>query len=186
MGESDKAKATSAEPRGKFRENVDAFAIAILMAVLMKFFALEAYQIPTSSMQPTMMGHKATGVFDRIIVDKIRYEIFEPQRWDIAVFRYPIRRKQNYVKRIVGLPGDRIRLVDGDLMVNDKPIDESFGPIHDHDTTVETIVPADHYFVLGDNRPISCDSREFGLVKAELLRGKVRVRFWPLGRFGVF
>lgn len=109
------AGTTTAPKKGRFRENVDAFAIAILMAILMKYFAIEAYQIPTSSMQPTMMGHKETGVFDRIIVDKLRYEIVEPSRWDIVVFRYPIRIKQNYVKRLVGMPGDKLRIAGGNV-----------------------------------------------------------------------
>ncbi len=109
------ASATKTKSKHRFRENVDAFAIAILMAVLFKFFAIEAYQIPTSSMQPTMMGSKAAGVFDRILVDKTRYMLAEPKRWDIAVFRYPIRERQNYVKRIVGMPNDRLRVAGGNI-----------------------------------------------------------------------
>ncbi len=105
-------KSKSSKP---IRDNLEAFSIAILMAVLFKFFAIEAYQIPTSSMQPTMMGSTAAGVYDRILVDKIRYEIFEPERWDIAVFRYPLRVKQNYVKRIVGVPGDHLRIAGGNV-----------------------------------------------------------------------
>ncbi len=101
--------------KGKVREQIDAFAIAILMAVLMKYFAIEAYQIPTSSMQPTMMGSKSAGVYDRILVDKSRYLFFEPDRWDIAVFRYPIRVQQSYVKRIAGMPNDRLRIAGGNL-----------------------------------------------------------------------
>lgn len=97
------------------RENLDAFGIAILVAVLFKYFAIEAYQIPTSSMQPTMMGSSSAQVFDRILVDKSRYEFSEPARWDITVFRYPIRRSQNYVKRLVGLPGDRLHIAGGNV-----------------------------------------------------------------------
>lgn len=101
--------------KGRIREQIDAFAIAILMAVLMKYFAIEAYQIPTSSMQPTMMGSKSSGVYDRILVDKARYLFFEPQRWEIAVFRYPIRIQQSYVKRIAGLPDETLRIAGGNL-----------------------------------------------------------------------
>lgn len=99
----------------KIRDNIDALAIAVLMAVLMKYFAIEAYEIPTSSMQPTMMGSEVAGVYDRILVDKSRYVLTDPKRWDIAVFRYPLRKTQNYVKRIVGMPGDRIRIGGGNL-----------------------------------------------------------------------
>ena len=99
----------------KIRENIDALAIAILMAVLMKYFAIEAYQIPTSSMQPTMMGSKEASVYDRIIVDKSSFLWRDPQRWEIAVFRYPIRLVQNYVKRIVGIGGDRLHIAGGNV-----------------------------------------------------------------------
>ncbi|MEY2979849.1 MAG: Signal peptidase [Planctomycetota bacterium] len=101
----------------KIRENIDALAIAVLMAVLMKYFAIEAYQIPTSSMQPVMMGSKAAGVYDRILVDKSRYILpwNEPERWDVAVFRYPLRRNQPYVKRVVGLPGETLRIAGGNV-----------------------------------------------------------------------
>jgi signal peptidase I len=109
------AAAGRARPRRPWRENLEAFGVAILMAVLLKPMIIEAYQIPTPSMQPTLMGSRAAGVHDRILVDKIRYEIFEPKRWDIVVFRYPIRRNQNYVKRIVGVPGDRLRVSGGNL-----------------------------------------------------------------------
>lgn len=102
-------------PRRPARDLLEGLGIALLMAVFFKYFAIEAYQIPTSSMQPTMMGSSAAGVYDRLIVDKFRYAMFEPQRWDIAVFKYPIRENQNYVKRIVGMPGDRLKITGGNI-----------------------------------------------------------------------
>ena len=110
---------SEASPKGRhrIRENIDALAIAVLMAVLMKYFAIEAHQIPTSSMQPTMMGSKVAGIYDRILVDKSRYLLTEPKRFDIAVFHYPIRKSQNYVKRIVGMPGDVLRIGGGNIYV---------------------------------------------------------------------
>lgn len=110
-----KPPGTPSKPRRPWRDNLEAFSIAILLAVLAKPMILEAYQIPTPSMQPTMMGSPAAGVYDRILVDKARYLAFEPKRWDIAVFRYPIRLNQNYVKRIVGMPGDRLRIAGGNI-----------------------------------------------------------------------
>ncbi|MDP6928496.1 MAG: signal peptidase I, partial [Planctomycetota bacterium] len=89
-----------AKPKRPWRDNLEAIGIAILIAVLLKPLVIEAYQIPTPSMQPTMMGSKAAGVHDRLLVDKMRYAFTEPKRFDIAVFRYPVRRNQNYVKRI--------------------------------------------------------------------------------------
>lgn len=106
--------------RGKIRDNLEAFGIAILAAVLLKYFAIEAYQIPTSSMQPTLMGSVEAGVHDRILVDKLRYSFTEPKRWDVVVFRYPLQQNQNYVKRLVGTPGDRIRILGGNLYLVDE------------------------------------------------------------------
>ena len=82
------------------RDNIEAIAFAIVLALVLKFFALEAYQIPTSSMQPTLMGSAVAGVNDRILVGKIRYTFLAPKRLDIAVFRYPLKSDQNCVKRI--------------------------------------------------------------------------------------
>lgn len=100
---------------GPVRSNLEAFGVAILAAVLLKWFCLEAYQIPTSSMQPTLMGDNASGVKDRILVDKLLQTFREPQRWDITVFRYPLQKNQNYVKRIVGMPGDHLKIAGGNI-----------------------------------------------------------------------
>lgn len=106
---------------GPVRDQLEAFGVAILAAVLLKWFCLEAYQIPTSSMQPTLMGSNEAGVYDRILVDKIAPLWREPQRWDVTVFGYPLQKNQNYVKRLVGLPGDRLAIRGGNLyLVEDK------------------------------------------------------------------
>lgn len=98
---------------GPVRQNLEAFGVAILAAVLLKWFCIEAFQIPTSSMQPTLMG--GAGVFDRILVDKILPLMREPKRWDITVFKYPLQKNQNYVKRIGGMPNDRLTIAGGNL-----------------------------------------------------------------------
>lgn len=98
---------------GPVRTQLEAFGTAILAAVLLKWFCIEAFQIPTSSMQPTLMG--GAGVSDRIIVNKMLQLIREPQRWDITVFGYPLQKNQNYVKRIVGMPNDRLKIAGGDV-----------------------------------------------------------------------
>lgn len=100
---------------GPVRTNLEAFGVAILAAVLLKWFCIEAYVIPTSSMQPTLMGDNNAGVFDRILVDKAAATVREPQRWDITVFKYPLQKNQNYVKRLVGMPGDRLTIGGGNL-----------------------------------------------------------------------
>lgn len=109
------AKAKKVHTVGPIRQNLEAFGVAILAAVLLKWFCLEAYQIPTSSMQPTLMGSSEAGVFDRILVDKLVQTVREPQRWDITVFKYPLQKNQNYVKRIVGMPNDRLTIAGGNV-----------------------------------------------------------------------
>ena len=100
---------------GPIRVNLEAFGVAILAAVLLKWFCLEAYQIPTSSMQPTLMGDQSAEVFDRILVNKLLQTFREPERWDITVFRYPLQKNQNYVKRIVGMPNDHLHIAGGNI-----------------------------------------------------------------------
>lgn len=100
---------------GPVRVNLEAFGVAILAAVLLKWFCIEAFQIPTSSMQPTLMGDEPSAVYDRILVDKLLPTIREPKRWDITVFKYPLQKNQNYVKRIGGMPGDRLMIAGGNL-----------------------------------------------------------------------
>lgn len=98
------------------RDNIEAAAMAILMAVGLKYFLIEAFEIPTPSMQPALMGSKEAGIHDRILVNKAAYLLRQPpRRWDIAVFHYPHNQSQNYVKRIVGLPGERLKIVQGDI-----------------------------------------------------------------------
>ena len=86
----------------------------------------------------------------------------------------------------VSLERERVAVVDGSVLINGKELAIDFELNGDHASMHEVIVPANHFFVLGDNRPVSCDSREFGLVQGELLKGKVRVRFWPLDRLELF
>jgi signal peptidase I len=97
------------------RDNIEAFAVAVIMAVMLKYFVLEAYQIPTGSMQPTLMGNVETGIFDRVLVDKLSYHFREPERWEVATFKYPLDRSKNFIKRIAGMPGEQLRIAHGDL-----------------------------------------------------------------------
>ena len=106
---------TNTTGRGPIRNFLESIGMAVLMAVLLKYFAIEAYVIPTPSMQPTLMGSPAAGETDRILVDKSYFLFHEPKRWDIAVFRYPVRQMQSYVKRIVGIGGDRLKVANGNL-----------------------------------------------------------------------
>jgi signal peptidase I len=97
------------------RENIEALTMAIIMAVMLKYFIVEAYKIPTGSMQPTLLGNEDTGIYDRIIVDKLSYHFRDPERFEVAVFKYPLDRSKNFIKRICGMPGEHFQVSDGDL-----------------------------------------------------------------------
>jgi len=89
--------------------------MAIVMAVMLKYFLVEAYKIPTGSMQPTLMGNADTEIFDRILVDKLSYHFRDPERFEVAVFKYPLDRSKSFIKRIVGMPGEDLTIRNGDL-----------------------------------------------------------------------
>ena len=123
---------------------------------------------------------------DRILVDHFSYLFAPVQRGDVVILRYPLDPSLDYIKRVVGLPGDHILLEDGELRVNGVPVKEPYleGAAVDPYTHMNVVVRDGHYFVLGDNRMRSSDSREFGQVPHDYLRGKVQVRVWPPSRLG--
>lgn len=103
-----------------WRDNIEAIAISIITIVLFKYFVLEAYKIPTGSMQPTLMGNAETGIYDRVIVDKLSYHFRDPERFEIAVFKYPLDSSKNFIKRIIGMPEEELSLRGGDPWIRPK------------------------------------------------------------------
>ncbi len=152
----------------------------VVVALMIHAFAIQISVVRGHSMEPCLEDG------DRLVVDRLTYTFADVSRFDVIVLGNPSDPRVDYVKRVVGVPGDHVVLHNGRLSVNGKLMPERFGPIHDHCTMQEVVVPPGSFFVLGDNRPISCDSRVFGLVPADLVRGKVRVRFWPPERVAVF
>jgi len=98
-----------------WRSNVEAFTMAIVMAVLFKGFVVDVYKIPTGSMQPTLIGDERSGIYDRILVDSLSYTFRDPERWEVAVFRFPLDRSKHYVKRVVGIGPEELRIRGGDV-----------------------------------------------------------------------
>jgi signal peptidase I len=103
--------------RHRWRENVEALTMAIVVALLFKYFVLEISKIPSGSMQPTLMGNPETGVFDRTLVDKLSFRFRDPRRFEIVVFKHPLERSRIMVKRLVGMPGEELRIEHGDLWI---------------------------------------------------------------------
>lgn len=108
-------KKKSTEPRRHWREYVEAITVAIVMAVMLKYFLIEAYQIPSGSMQPTLMGNDETGIKDRILVDKFSFHYRDPERFEVCVFKYPLDRSKNFIKRVCGMPDEELKIENGDL-----------------------------------------------------------------------
>lgn len=186
-----------------WQEAAKTASLSVLLAFGIHTFVAEARWIPSGSMEPTLQ------VNDRLIIDKVTYQIRDPQRGDIIVFQPPqiLRQQQNdqgesfykdtLIKRVIGVPGDRLELKEGDVYRNGVRIQESY-VAHDAKTSVQIcaeplaqsflalpqVVPPDHYLVLGDNRLNSNDGRCWGLVPRSDLLGRAVFRYWPVNRIG--
>jgi len=121
-----------------FKENIEAIAIAVVMALVIRQFAVEAFMIPTESMAPTLLGKELGGTGDRILVDKIGAKFGSPSRWNVIVFKYPLNTAKNYIKRLVALGGETLNIVDGDVVINGKVARK---PDHVQDTLFFPVYP---------------------------------------------
>ena len=127
---------------------------------------------------------------DNLIVDKLSYQFRDPERFDIIVFPYKYQEDTYYIKRIIGLPGETVQVIDGYVYINDKKLNESYGlEVMERPGIAEVPIQLkdDEYFVLGDNRNESSDSRDpsVGVLKREDLLGRAWIRIWPLNSIGV-
>lgn len=170
-----------------FVEIIKIVATASILAFGIRTFVAEARYIPSSSMEKTLL------INDRLIIEKLGYHFEQPQRGDVVVFKTdnikelekPEYKKEAFIKRIIGLPGDLIAIKNGVVYVNKKPIFEEYiAEKAKQDFIAEKPVPADHYLVLGDNRNNSYDSRFWGFVPKENIIGRAVFRFWPVDRLG--
>lgn len=161
-------------------------AVAVGLAFAVRAFVLQTYFIPSPSMEPTLL------VGDRILVDKLSYHLHGVHRGDIIVFATPPKETsdpaiKDLVKRVIGLPGDTISSSGGRVYINGKPLPEPWLPPGTVTTGIATQrIPPNEYFVMGDNRSDSQDSRFFGPISRSLIVGRVVVRIWPFSRIHVF
>ncbi len=163
--------------RGLLSEIFGTLLPAVLIAILIHLFLAQATRVYGQSMEPTLHTN------DRVIVEKISYRLHPPRRGDIVVVRLSDR-SQPLIKRIVGLPGETIAIRDGRVFINGKPLDEPYLAQPTHGRLPPTRIPAMHYFVLGDNRDASNDSRNFGPVPRESILGRALFRYWPPHQIG--
>ena len=166
------------------REYAETFAVAILLAVVLRTFVIGVYKIPSRSMRPTLVER------DRILVSKFLYHFRAPRRGEVVVFRYPEDRKRAFIKRFIGDSGESVQIRQGRLYVNGQLIDtpeifrqlsySNYGPYGQAGQAVA--IPAGMCYVLGDNTDESKDSRYWGFVPKTDLIGKALVIFWPVRR----
>ena len=156
-------------------EALEVIVIAVVMAFVLKAFVVEMYWVPSESMVPTIV------VKDHVMVTKFNYWLRDPERGEIIVFESPVEKNKNLIKRLIGVPGDTIEFKDNVLYINGQQIEEDY--LSDEVYTADygpTTVPDDMYFMCGDNRQSSWDSRSWGFVSKEQLIGKGVAIYWPL------
>ncbi len=206
----EKEKSKNQRPERKksvVREYAESIIIAILLALLIRAFVVQAFKIPSGSMKPTLL------VGDHILVNKFIYgiklrvpftslnytliPISTPKRNDVVVFIYPVDPKKDFIKRVVGLPGDTVQIKDKKVYINHLPMEDPHGVHSDQmtipeaeqprDNTGPLIVPPNKLFVMGDNRDESYDSRYWGFVDKNEIIGKAFIIYWSWDRteFGV-
>ena len=176
--------------RNVFWEYAEALLIAVLLALVIRAFVLQPFKIPSGSMLPTLQEGDYLFItrFDYAIkipfTDTEIIHMGDPQHGDIIVFRYPKDEKLDYIKRVVGVPGDVVEMRDKQLFRNGERVVEPYIVNRDaaiypgRDNMSPRVIPEGHYFVMGDNRDGSADSREWGLVPRENVYGKAWIIYW--------
>jgi signal peptidase I len=155
-------------------------AISVAIAGFIIIFLYQPVKVEGTSMAPGLANE------ERIFINKFVYRFESISHGDVVVFHYPRDPEKSYIKRVIAGPGDRVRIDDGRVFVNDVPVNESYVPMQYEDfrSYPETIVPAHCYFVLGDHRNLSNDSRDFGPVDENFIYGKAVFAYWPMKSLG--
>ncbi len=155
--------------------------ISVIVSFFMVTVLYQPVRVEGTSMQPELRDQ------DRLFIDKLFFRFEKISHGDVVVFHYPRDPEKSYIKRVIALPGDAIFIDQGRVWINGEPTDEPWVPRRYRDTRSmpEMIVPPDQYFVMGDHRSISSDSRDFGPVDRELIYGKAAFIYWPADNMGV-
>ncbi len=185
---------SSGRKKSVFREYFEAIVIAVLLALFIRTFVVQAFKIPSGSMLPTLL------IGDHLLVNKFIYgiripfsgkiivPIADPEKGDVVVFKFPKDRSIDYIKRVVGTPGDTVEIKDKKIYINGSKVEDPHGHVNSanilsgsaspRDNFGPVLVPKDRIFVMGDNRDNSYDSRFWGFVDQKDILGKAFILYW--------
>ena len=157
--------------------------LSVVIAIVVILFLYQPVKVEGTSMMPSLIDQ------ERIFINKFvyRFGLGDIQRGDMVVFHYPTDPTKSYIKRVIGLPGDTVAIEDGMVYVNGRLLDETYVPeeYRDRQTLPLTKVPSDYYYVLGDHRTSSNDSRSWGPVERQFIYGKAVFVYWPIEKMGI-
>lgn len=155
--------------------------VSVAVSAFIIIFLYQPVRVEGTSMLPVLEDQ------DRLFINKIAYRVGDIHQGDVVVFQYPRDHNKSYIKRVIALPGDRIRINEGEVYVNGKRLQEPYVPSRfaDDRSQPEMALPPHEYFVMGDHRSISSDSRDFGPVDRDLIYGKAVFVYWPMEQVGV-
>ena len=162
--------------KSMIRELLETVISAGVIAFIIITFIGQVTVVRGASMEPTLHNN------ERLIANKISYRFESPKRSEILIFKPPLEIKRNYIKRIIGIPGDKIEIIKGEIYLNDNKLEENYIEYKSYEDLSAVLVPDDSFFVLGDNRSNSSDSRYWGFVPRKNVVGKAWVVFWPLNK----
>jgi signal peptidase I len=161
------------------QESLQVVLPALILALTVHLFLAQATIVYGQSMEPSLYEKQ------RLIIDKVSYHFFPPKRNDIVVIAMPDMNEM-LVKRIIGLPGETVEVRDGVVYINGNPLAGTYQRDMGHENDAPVVLGPLNYFVMGDNRLNSNDSRSFGPVQRDYILGRVWLRYWPLNQFNIF
>ena len=170
-----------ASGKGGMRSWLRDMVVSIAVSAFIIVFLYQPVRVEGTSMLPMLEDQ------DRLFINKMAYKIGEVHRGDVVVFLYPHDHTKSYIKRVIALPGDDLRIDHGQVYVNGRAITEEYVPARFTDDRSQPglVIPENEYFVMGDHRSISSDSRDFGPVARDLIYGKAAFVYWPMDQAGV-
>ena len=179
------APASSPREKSFLRVTLEIVFLALVLYVVIQY-AVQTVHVLGSSMYGTLHDN------DLLVASKISYKLHQPQRGDIVVFKPPDEASRDFIKRIIALPGERIHVANSVVYINGQVLREPYLPerwTYNNNWPAsgqDQLIPPDEYFVMGDNRNHSSDSRTFGPIELDSILGKAEIRIWPLGNVGFF